>query len=180
MRFSRTTAVAKSISRDGVVITPSHNPPDDGGFKYNPPNGGPAESDVTKWIQDRANVLLRENNAGVKRCLSSPPSRRATTRQEDFVLPYVNDLRHVIDMDAIRGAGLKLGVDPLGGASVSYWEPIADIYSLNLTVVNPKVDPTFSFHDRRPRWQDSHGLFESLCDGGSREAQGPIPRRFWQ
>ena len=140
---------------DGVVITPSHNPPEDGGFKYNPPNGGPAESDVTKWIQDRANVLLRENNAGVKRLPFVTALKTTTTRQEDFVLPYVNDLRHVIDMDAVRGAGLKLGVDPLGGASVSYWQPIADIYGLNLAVVNPKVDPTFSFmpidHDGKIR-----------------------------
>ncbi len=140
---------------DGVVITPSHNPPDDGGFKYNPPNGGPAESDVTKEIQDRANVLLRANNAGVKRLPFVTALKNETTRQADFVLPYVNDLRNVIDMEAIRGAGLKLGVDPLGGASVSYWAPIAEIYGLNLTVVNPNVDPTFAFmtvdHDGKIR-----------------------------
>jgi phosphoglucomutase len=140
---------------DGVVVTPSHNPPDDGGFKYNPPNGGPAESDVTKRIQDRANVLLGGNNAGVNRLPFVTALKTMTTRQEDFVLPYVNDLRHVIDMEVIRGADLKLGVDPLGGASVSYWEPIADIYHLNLTVVNPNVDPTFSFmtvdHDGKIR-----------------------------
>jgi phosphoglucomutase len=140
---------------DGVVVTPSHNPPEDGGFKYNPPNGGPAESDVTKWIQDRANVLLGEKNTGVKRLPFVTALKTTTTRQEDFVLPYVNDLRNVIDMEAIRGAGLKLGVDPLGGASVSYWAPIADIYGLNLTVVNPNVDPTFAFmpvdHDGRIR-----------------------------
>jgi phosphoglucomutase len=140
---------------DGVVVTPSHNPPEDGGFKYNPPNGGPAETEVTKWIQDRANVLLNEKNAGVKRLPFVTALKTTTTRQEDFVLPYVNDLRNVIDMEAIRGAGLELGVDPLGGASVSYWAPIADIYSLNLTVVNPNVDPTFSFmpvdHDGKIR-----------------------------
>jgi phosphoglucomutase len=140
---------------DGVVVTPSHNPPDDGGFKYNPPNGGPAESDVTKWIQDRANALLSGNNAGVNRLPFVTALKTETTRQDDFVLPYVNDLRHVIDMEAIRGADLKLGVDPLGGASVSYWEPIADIYNLNLTVVNPNVDPTFAFmtvdHDGKIR-----------------------------
>jgi phosphoglucomutase len=140
---------------DGVVVTPSHNPPEDGGFKYNPPNGGPADTDATKWIQDRANVLLGEKNAGVKRLPFITALKTTTTRQEDFILPYVNDLRNVIDMDAIRGAGLKLGVDPLGGASVSYWGPIADIYGLNLTVVNPNVDPTFAFmpvdHDGKIR-----------------------------
>ena len=145
----------KDYFADGVVVTPSHNPPDDGGFKYNPPNGGPADADATKWIQDRANVLLGEKNVGVKRLPFVTALKTSTTRQEDFVLPYVNDLRNVIDMDAIRGAGLKLGVDPLGGASVSYWAPIADIYGLNLTVVNPRVDPTFAFmpvdHDGKIR-----------------------------
>jgi phosphoglucomutase len=140
---------------DGIVVTPSHNPPEDGGFKYNPPNGGPADTDATKWIQDRANVLLGEKNAGVKRLPFITALKTTTTRQEDFILPYVNDLRNVIDMDAIRGAGLKLGVDPLGGASVSYWGPIADIYGLNLTVVNPNVDPSFAFmpvdHDGKIR-----------------------------
>jgi phosphoglucomutase len=140
---------------DGIVITPSHNPPEDGGFKYNPTNGGPADTDVTSWIQDRANALLRENNAGVKRVSFERAIKAATTRQEDFVLPYVNDLRNVIDMDAIRGAGLKLGVDPLGGAAVHYWGPINEVYRLDITVVNPKVDPTFSFmtldHDGKIR-----------------------------
>ena len=140
---------------DGIVITPSHNPPEDGGFKYNPTNGGPADTDVTQWIEDRANELLRDGNAGVKRvalrrCLSAD-----TTHQEDFVLPYVNDLRNVVDMDAIRAAGLKLAVDPLGGAAVHYWEPINAIYKLDIAVVNPRVDPTFSFmtvdHDGKIR-----------------------------
>jgi phosphoglucomutase len=140
---------------DGIVITPSHNPPEDGGFKYNPPNGGPADTDVTKWIQDRANELLRANNAGVQRVPFASAIRAETTHQQDFMLPYVNDLGNVIDMDAIRAAGLKLGVDPLGGAAVHYWEPIKDIYHLDITVVNAKVDPTFSFmtvdHDGKIR-----------------------------
>jgi phosphoglucomutase len=140
---------------DGIVITPSHNPPEDGGFKYNPTNGGPADTDVTRWVQDRANELLRGGNYGVRRAPFSTAIKAGTTHQEDFVLPYVNDLRNVIDMDAIRSAGLKLGVDPLGGAAVHYWGPINEIYGLKIEVVNPKVDPTFSFmtvdHDGKIR-----------------------------
>ncbi|HWO02886.1 MAG TPA: phosphoglucomutase (alpha-D-glucose-1,6-bisphosphate-dependent) [Blastocatellia bacterium] len=140
---------------DGIVVTPSHNPPEDGGFKYNPPNGGPADTDVTTWIQDRANSVLRAGNRDVKRVEFAAALRAGNTYQEDFALPYVKDLSNVVDMDAIREAGLRLGVDPLGGASVHYWEPIADIYKLNITVVNPRVDPTFSFmtldHDGRIR-----------------------------
>ncbi len=140
---------------DGIVVTPSHNPPEDGGFKYNPPNGGPADTDVTKWVEDRANALLRERNAGVKRLPFEKAVKAPTTRQEDFMMPYVQDLRNVIDMDAIRNAGLVLGIDPLGGAAVHYWEPINEVYKLNIAVVNPKVDPTFSFmtvdHDGKIR-----------------------------
>jgi phosphoglucomutase len=130
---------------DGIVITPSHNPPKDGGFKYNPPNGGPADTDVTKWIEDRANDLLRGGNSGVKRMAYESAIKASTTRQKDFVLPYVNDLRNVVHTDAIRGANLKLGVDPLGGAARPYWEPINSVYGLNVQVVNPVIDPTFSF-----------------------------------
>ena len=140
---------------DGIVITPSHNPPEDGGFKYNPTNGGPADTDVTKWVQDRANELLRGGNVGVKRLPYTMAFKAATTHQENYVLPYVQDLRNVIDMDAIRDARLKLGVDPLGGAAVHYWGPINEIYGLNIDVVNSKVDPTFSFmtvdHDGKIR-----------------------------
>jgi phosphoglucomutase len=140
---------------DGIVVTPSHNPPEDGGFKYNPLNGGPADTDVTHWIEVRANELLRKGNAGVKRVGYGAALNASTTHQEDFVLPYVRDLGSVIDMDAIRGAGLKLGVDPLGGAALPYWEPINSIYHLDVHVVNPTLDPTFSFmtvdHDGKIR-----------------------------
>ena len=140
---------------DGIIITPSHNPPEDGGLKYNPTNGGPADTDVTHWVQDRANELLRGGNAGVKRLPFARALKAETTRQEDFVRPYVQDLRNVIDMDAIRAAGLKLGVDPLGGAAGGYWAPINETYGLNIEVVNPTVDPTFSFmtvdHDGKIR-----------------------------
>jgi len=130
---------------DGIVITPSHNPPEDGGFKYNPTNGGPADTDVTEWIEHRANELLRNRNAEVKRVPLAAAITADTTHRKDFILPYVNDLRNVVDMDAIRAAGLSLAVDPLGGAAVHYWEPINATYKLDITVVNPRVDPTFSF-----------------------------------
>ena len=140
---------------DGIVITPSHNPPEDGGFKYNPPNGGPADTDVTAWVQDRANDLLRAGNKDVKRVPFEKAIKASTTHQEDFILPYVRDLKNVVDIDAIRGAKLKLAVDPLGGAARPYWEPINSIYGLEVEVVNPTIDPTFSFmtvdHDGKIR-----------------------------
>jgi phosphoglucomutase len=130
---------------DGIVVTPSHNPPQDGGFKYNPPNGGPADTDVTRQIEERANALLRGRNADVRRIPAERALHAPTTHEQDFILPYVNDLRNVVDVDAIRGGGLALAVDPLGGASLPYWEPINAIYGLDIDVVNPKLDPTFSF-----------------------------------
>jgi phosphoglucomutase len=159
--FTPTPAISRAILvynrgrterlADGIVITPSHNPPEDGGFKYNPPNGGPADSDVTGWIQRRANELLRAGNRSVKRV----PLAQAKYDEQDFMTPYVEDLRNVIDMEAIRAARLKLAVDPLGGAAVHYWEPINRTYGLDIEVVNPQVDPTFSFmsvdHDGKIR-----------------------------
>jgi phosphoglucomutase len=144
---------------DGIVVTPSHNPPEDGGFKYNPPDGGPADADVTGWIQERANELLRAGNAGARRMPFAAAMKAETTHQEDFVLSYVEDLRNVVDMDVIRSAGLTLGVDPLGGASQPYWDPINAAYGLDIAVVNPAIDPTFSFmtvdHDGKIRMDPS-------------------------
>jgi phosphoglucomutase len=140
---------------DGIVITPSHNPPEDGGVKYNPSNGGPANTNVTHWIEDRANALLRSGNAGVRRAGYIAALNASTTHQEDFILPYVRDLGNIVDMDTIRAAGLTLGVDPLGGAALPYWEPINTLYHLDIHVVNPRLDPTFSFmtvdHDGKIR-----------------------------
>lgn len=136
----RTTGLA-----DGIVVTPSHNPPEDGGFKYNPPNGGPADTTVTKWIEDRANALLADYLKGVNHVPYDQALASPTTRRHDYVSSYVNDLVNVIDMAEIKGAHLTIGADPLGGSNVAYWEPIADRYGLNIKVVNPAVDPTFRF-----------------------------------
>jgi phosphoglucomutase len=130
---------------DGIIITPSHNPPRDGGFKYNPPNGGPAETDATSWIQDRANALLREGNKGVRRVPLAKARRASTTHERDMVGPYVRDLGNVIDMEAVRGAGLKLGADPLGGAALACWPIINEVWGLGVDLVNPRLDPTFAF-----------------------------------
>jgi len=161
--FTPTPAISRAIlvhnrdrtarRADGIVITPSHNPPEDGGFKYNPPSGGPADTDVTRWIEDRANSLLRAGNAPVQRVPLETALQRV--RAEDFLMPYVEDLRQVVDMESIRRAGLRLAVDPLGGAAVHYWEPVNRVFGLDITVTNPVVDPTFSFmtidHDGKIR-----------------------------
>jgi phosphoglucomutase len=130
---------------DGIVITPSHNPPADGGYKYNPPNGGPAETEVTGWIQRQANEYLQTNLAGVKRLLYEKALKAPTTHPYDFVTAYVDDLTNIIDLDLVRSSGLRLGVDPLGGAGVHYWGPIRDKYQLDLTVVSEEIDPMFRF-----------------------------------
>ena len=140
---------------DGIVITPSHNPPQDGGIKYNPPHGGPADTDVTGWIERRANELLADGNRGVRRVPYAQALAAPTTSAVDLMTRYIADLGSVIDMEAIRRAGLRIGVDPMGGAAVAYWQPIAEHYGLDLTVVNPAVDPAFAFmtldHDGKIR-----------------------------
>ena len=140
---------------DGLVITPSHNQPADGGIKYNPPNGGPADTDVTGWIEQRANALLAQGTGAVRRLPYAQALAAASTREEDFAAPYIADLGSVIDMEAIRAAKLKIGVDPLGGAAVDYWKPIAAHYGFDIELVNPRVDPAFGFmtldHDGRIR-----------------------------
>ena len=159
--FTPTPVISRAIltwgspaRADGIVITPSHNPPEDGGFKYNPPNGGPADTDITTSIQDHANALLRDGNRAVRRS-AADPRKSAHVRATDLAAAYVADLANVIDVDAIRRAGLTIGVDPLGGASLAYWVPIAERYGLDLTVVNTALDPRFAFmpvdHDGKIR-----------------------------
>jgi phosphoglucomutase len=130
---------------DGIVITPSHNPPEDGGFKYNPPNGGPADTQVTAWIEEQANALLADGLQGISRVPYAKARRAATTHRHDYIGAYVGDLAAVVDMDAIRGARLRIGVDPLGGAGVAYWGPVNERYGIDVTVVHEAVDPTFRF-----------------------------------
>ncbi|HEY9644003.1 MAG TPA: phosphoglucomutase (alpha-D-glucose-1,6-bisphosphate-dependent) [Coleofasciculaceae cyanobacterium] len=130
---------------DGIIITPSHNPPSDGGFKYNPPSGGPAEPEITKWVQDRANQLLANKNQGVQRIAYESALRAETTHIHDYITPYVSDLTNIIDIDVIRAAGIRIGADPLGGSNIAYWEPIANHYGLNISLVNRTIDPTFRF-----------------------------------
>lgn len=163
--FTPTPAISRSIIAhncgrgaglaDGIVVTPSHNPPADGGFKYNPPHGGPADTRVTSWIEERANSLLRGGNKEIRRAALAATARSEFVRETDFVMPYVRDLALVLDLEAVRAAGIAIGVDPLGGASAAYWEPIRDLYGLNLRVVNPALDPAFGFmtldHDGRIR-----------------------------
>jgi phosphoglucomutase len=145
----------KSQLSDGIVITPSHNPPSDGGFKYNSTNGGPADTHITNWVQDRANAILREGNREVRRITFESAIKKSTIHQEDLITPYVKDLPSIVDLDAIKSANVKIGVDPLGGASLHYWELIHSLYKLNLTIVNPTIDPQFAFmsvdHDGKIR-----------------------------
>ncbi|HAE86383.1 MAG TPA: phosphoglucomutase, alpha-D-glucose phosphate-specific [Anaerolineaceae bacterium] len=165
MRYTPTPVISHAIltynaahpgtQADGVVISPSHNPPEDGGFKYNPPNGGPANTDTTKWIQARANAIIRDGLKDVRRLPFEKALKAETTHAIDLITPYVSDLENVVDMQAIAASGIHIGVDPLGGSGLAYWEPMAERYHLNLEVVNKRIDPTFSFmtldHDGKIR-----------------------------
>ncbi len=154
------------------MVTPSHNPPEDGGFKYNPPNGGPADTDVTRWIQDEANRILEASGADGLDGIARVPFEQARAQAEgyDFLGTYVADLERVVDMAAIAASGLRIGVDPLGGAAVDYWGAIGERYGLDLTVTNPRVDPDVRVHDPRLGRPDPHGPLVALRDGRARRA----------
>ena len=155
MAYTPTPVISRSIVRhnithkkslaDGIVITPSHNPPEDGGFKYNPPHGGPADTDTTTWIEDKANRILSGGNRDVRRISYAGALKSDHIKRYDFTGNYINELGGVVDLKAIKSAGIRIGCDPLGGSGLEYWEPIAQLYGLNLTVVNSRIDPTFSF-----------------------------------
>ncbi|WP_312561411.1 phosphoglucomutase (alpha-D-glucose-1,6-bisphosphate-dependent) [Anaerospora sp.] len=148
----------KSGLADGIVITPSHNPPDNGGIKYNPPNGGPADAGITKWIAEKANLFLQQGNTEVARLSYERALKSPTVHEYDFIMPYVHDLKNCIDMDSIKAAGLKFGADALGGAGIGFWQPIAEVYGLSIDVINGYADPTFSFMNR-----DSDGKIRMDC-----------------
>ena len=175
---SPTIAGGPSGLADGIVVTPSHNPPEDGGFKYNPPNGGPADTAVTSWIEARANELLEGGLQGVQRMPLERALQAPTTHRHDYLTAYVSDLGQVIDMEAIRGSGLRLGVDPLGGAGVHYWAPIAERYGLDLTVVSETVDPTFRVHDAGLGRADPDGPVVLLRDAAADRPEGPLRPRL--
>jgi phosphoglucomutase len=179
MRYTPTPVISHAIltynaahpgtQANGVVISPSHNPPEDGGFKYNPPNGGPADTDTTKWIQARANEIIRDGLKAVKRLPFEKALKAETTHAIDLITPYVSDLENVVDLQTIASSGIHIGVDPLGGSGLAYWEPMAERYHLNLEVVNKRIDPTFS-----------HGLLQPVCYGKSGRDEGQIRYRLWQ
>ncbi len=184
MEYTPTPAVSHAIIAynrsqpkalaDGIVITPSHNPPEDGGFKYNPPHGGPADSDITTFVQNLANSLLEAKLAGVKRMPFADALKASTTQRHDFIGEYVAGLGSVIDMDVIRASGIKMGVDPLGGAGVHYWAPIAERYKLNLEVVNKTVDPTFRFMTLDWDGKIRMDSVVALRDAGADRAERPL------
>jgi phosphoglucomutase len=183
-RFTPTPAVSFAIlehnrnsplEADGIVVTPSHNPPEDGGFKYNPPHGGPADTEVTSWIERRANQLLAAGLTDVKRVSYEAALRADTTHIHDFITPYVEALETVLDMKTISRAGLRIGVDPMGGSGIEYWPRIAERYDLRLEIVNPTVDPTFSFMTL-----DHDGKIRMDCSSPYRRPPRPVRHCLWQ
>ena len=179
-RSSPTTGAATSGLADGIVVTPSHNPPDDGGFKYNPPNGGPADTDVTRWIQDRANALLAAGLKEVRRIPYARARAADTTGEYDFLARYVDDLPAVIDIDAIRDAGVRIGADPLGGASVAYWGEIAERHRPGPDRGQPDGRPDLAVHDPGLGRQDPDGLLLAVRDGVADRRPRRLPARHRQ